>query len=334
MNATGSEGDLRVLRHRAEEALRASKPRAQIVKLLEEILARADDDSDASRFAHRQLAELRLEESPWAAALHLRRVVAMSPDDDTAHALMGLCHALQRNYRMAVTAFRRAVALSPGNPWYNHNLGHLLDVALESPSEALGYLRKAHSSRPEQEDVGASLAHCLGRLGQCAEALTITRALLHRHPDHEDLRSLATWLERGAPAKSTSKSRTHDVSAPTIHAIPRKLDATVSPRSLRGVTSTAPEEVQLESQLRRAGATEGEIQRALRIWRDFEAATRARMCPVTAAAIDYAIARVDGATARQREVAARHDVSAQALASRFRELKGALNLSPRDARYR
>ncbi len=324
MNATGPEGELKALRHRAEEALRASKPRAQIIRLLEEILARADDDSDASRFAHRQLAEIRLEESPWAAALHLRRVVAMSPDDDTAHALSGLCHALQCNYRMAVSAFRRAVALSPGNPWYNHNLGHLLDVALESPAEALTYLRKAHGARPEQEDVAASLAHCLGRLGQCGEALTITRTLLRRHPDHGDLRCLVTWLEQGAPARSAAKKGVA-MGAPSLHAIPKQ------PRGLR--SAPQPDETRLTTQLRRAGATDVEIARAQRIWRDFESATRARMCEVTAAAIDYALSRVDGASARQREVAARHDVSASALAARFRELKTAIALCPHDARY-
>ena len=70
---------------------------------------------------------------------------------------MGLCQAVQGNYRMAVASFRRAVALAPSNPWYNHNLGHLLAVALDAPSEALVYLRKAHSAQPGQEGVGKLL---------------------------------------------------------------------------------------------------------------------------------------------------------------------------------
>ena len=86
--------------------------------------------------------------------------------------------------------------------------------------------------------------------------------------------------------------------------------------------------------LRRAGATDGEIERACRMWSDFASAVSTKMCEVTAAAIDYAIARVDGEAAHQRVVAQRHGVPSHALATRFRELKAALRLTARDARYR
>lgn len=325
MNATGPEGDLKVLRHRVEQAIRASRPREQIVALLEELVAKADDNSDASRFARRQLAEVQLESSPWSAALHLRRLLAHSPDDDTAHALMGLCQALQGNHRMAVASFRRAVALSPNNPWYNHNLGHLLDVTLQAPGDAIVYLRKAHRAQPEQEEVGASLAHCLGRLGECAEAITLTRTLLKRHPHHDDLKRLLAWLEEGAPAHRARPSKRATPSVQAVAPMPRRRTRTAeAPRS---------DEAVLAAQLRRAGATDDEIARATRMWRDYELAAKARMCEVTAAAIDYAIGRVHGVAARQREVAERHGVRAHELAARFRELKGAINLTARDARY-
>ncbi len=327
MNAIGPEGDLKVLQHRAEQAIRTSRPREQIVRLLEEILTRAEENSEASRFAHRHLAEIHLEVSPWASALHLRRVLSISPDDDTAHALMGLCQALQGNYRMAVAAYRRAVALTPSNPWYNHNLGHLLDVALGAPSEAIHYLRKAHRAQPEQEEVGASLAHCLGRLGLCAEGITLTRTLLRRHPQHKDLRCLLEWLEQGAPPRPLSNKHPPTSAAPALRALPSL------PRPSRPA-SPRPDEATLTALLRRAGATEAELARALSIWRDFAVVSRASMCAATAAAIDYALARVDGAAARQREVADRHGVSASELAARFRELKRALALTARDARYR
>jgi hypothetical protein len=57
------------------------------------------------------------------------------------------------------------------------------------------------------------------------------------------------------------------------------------------------------------------------------------MCPVTAAAIDYALARIDGATARQREVADRHAVRPHELARRFREIRERIHLGARDPRY-
>lgn len=323
MTATGQEIDLKVLRNRAEQAIRTSRPRDQIVRLLEEIVSRAEENSEASHFAHRHLAELRLEESPWTAALHLRRVLGASPEDDTAHALMGLCQALQGNFRMAVSAYRKALSIAPANPWYNHNLGHLLDVALGTPSEALGYLRKAHRYQPDQEEVGASLAHCLGRLGQCAEALLLTRTLLRLHPRHEDLRSLQKWLEQGAPPKATGPHVRGRAAAPVV--------SSLSPRPSR--PPPVPLEMSLAECLRRAGATDVEIGRATRIWDDFSASTRAVMCAVTAAAIDYALSRIDGARATQRDVAERHGVSARELAGRFRDIKSALGIVPRDARY-
>ena len=57
----------------AEEALEASSKRAEV--LLTQLVSAAEEGSDASLFAHRHLAELRLEHNPWKAALHLRRVL-------------------------------------------------------------------------------------------------------------------------------------------------------------------------------------------------------------------------------------------------------------------
>jgi len=330
MNASGREIDVASLQRRAEDAIRGQRPRALIEGLLEEIIAHAHEGSEACRFAHRQLAELRLEEAPWSAALHLRRVIAATPDDDAAHALMGLCQALQGNYRAAVASFRKALAITPGNPWYHHNLGHLLDVALDAPAEAIYHLRKAHRADPSQEEVGASLAHCLGRVGACEEGVFLARTLLRRHPGHADLRKLLDWLEEGAPTRTRGTP---------------SANARCSPPSLRAVSpSTPPPPAKpsdvpsddlraLTRMLRRAGATEAEIDRAQRMWRDFTAATAAKMCESTAAAIDYALARVDGEAAHQRVVAQRHGVPSHALATRFRELKAALRLAPRDARY-
>lgn len=325
MDASGREIDVAALQRRAEEAIQRQRPRALIVELLEELAARAREDSAACHFAHRQLAELRLEEAPWSAALHLRRVLAGAPDDDAAHALMGLCQALQGNYRTAVAAFRRAVALTPENPWYHHNLGHLLDVALDAPEEAVAHLRRAHRADPSQEEVGASLAHCLGRLGAREEGISLARSLLRRHPGHDDLRQLVAWLESGAPPRRPS-SEAPRRAPPSLRAVP--------PASPPPPADEDPDLRTLSRLLRRAGATDDEIARARRMWADFAAATAATMCESTAAAIDYAIARLDGEAAHQRVVARRHGVSSQSLATRFRELKGALRLTPRDARYR
>ena len=78
----------------AEEALEASSKRAE--GLLTRLATMAEDGSDASLFAHRHLAELHLEDNPWKAALHLKRVLVYCAEDDRP----------------------RCVDLPPHLPWY------------------------------------------------------------------------------------------------------------------------------------------------------------------------------------------------------------------------
>src|SRR5688572_26028832 len=115
-------GGLDRLRRQAENALRRERSRWEIEPLLERLATEAPEGTEHWSFAHRQLAELRLEQHPWQSALHLRKVVGHTPDDDVVHALMGLCQALLGNFHAAVSAYRRALAIAPRNPWYHHNL--------------------------------------------------------------------------------------------------------------------------------------------------------------------------------------------------------------------
>ncbi|MBI5513606.1 MAG: tetratricopeptide repeat protein [Deltaproteobacteria bacterium] len=358
MNGMGTEAEADVLQRRIEHALRASRPREQVQRLLERLVEVAPEGSAASHFAHRNLAELCLERDPWNASLHLRRALKVAPDDDVAQALMGLCQALQGNFRMAVHAFRQAARRCPSNPWYNHNLGHLLDVALGQPQEALGYLRRAWQAQPNQEEVAASLAHCLGRLGQREEALRIARPLLARHPQHPDLKALTAWLEGG-----DLKGRSGFTDALTAPAVPKgpsepraasqraALELLKTPRgeaaqpapgaspregtSARGPAPGVKDE--LARALSRGGCNPVQVQRALAIWRDLAPEYRTPVTqaaiPALAAALEYALARVDGAAVRQRDIAARHGVTTGSLAARFTDLRQRLGLVPRDARY-
>jgi tetratricopeptide (TPR) repeat protein len=331
MRTTGSDSEVATLRRRAEQAIAAARPREQLEGVLEAIVARCEDGSDDAVFAHRQLAELRLEESPWAAALHLRRVLQFTQSDDIAHALMGLCQALQGNYRMAVGSYRKAVAIAPGNPWYNHNLGHLLDVAAGAPDEALVYLRKAHRAQPQQEEVGASLAHCLGRLGRCEEGLALTRALLAKHPRHKDLTSLLGWLEAGAPARDDRAAAS---------SMPRRTTA-LGPKPEPAVAAAPAGDDAVHAATRKAlrcaDLDEALVERALRLWSDLLAAAPRERDPVPSrawiAAIEYALARIDGRTVGQQRLAERHGIHPSTLSARYGTLRVLLNLLPRDARY-
>ena len=98
------------------------------------LVAVAKPGSDDAVFSHRHLAELLIEDHPWKAALHLRALHMAGADDDAVHGLMGLCQALLGNFQMAVAAYKKALQISPRNPWYHHNLGHLLDAAMATPA--------------------------------------------------------------------------------------------------------------------------------------------------------------------------------------------------------
>nr|MDQ3037989.1 tetratricopeptide repeat protein [Myxococcota bacterium] len=200
MSARSEESAVERLRKQAERAIAAAQGRRTVEPLLERIISLAPDGSEASVFAHRHLAEYRIEDHPWRALLHLRKVAVVQPDDDVVHALMGLSHALLANFRAAVGAYRRAIALAQRNPWYHHNLGHLLDVALDQPGAALRHLELAHrAAHPPEHEIGASLAHCLARLGRIDEARELATAAVAAEPRNREHKQLLAWVERGAP---------------------------------------------------------------------------------------------------------------------------------------
>jgi Flp pilus assembly protein TadD len=304
MTAAGTGDELNTLRIRAEQALQRDLPKDHVRGLLEALATRAVEGSPEACFANRHLAEMLLEDSPWRAALHLRRLLKSCPEDDAGHALMGLSQALQANYRMAVSSFRRAVAISPANPWYHHNLGHLLDVALSRPQDAVVHLQRAFRAQPSQEEVGASYAQCLGRLGRCAEGVEIVSTLLQRHPRHAELLALKSWLERGAPAgargpSALSKSQAH---RPQISDDPRSV--------IRGALS-------------KLGRSPAHVDAALAAWASYVAVVPGEV-PVDrplVAALDYIAARRLGQRVTQKHLALEHDVTPNALSVRYSKIR-------------
>src|SRR5678815_4013294 len=114
--------------------------------------------SEPARFANLKLAELLAARDPWRGAICARRVIAWTRTDDRAWASLGLCLTLLGHYRASVGAYRKALDASPSNPWYAHNLGHLLDVTLGQSEAALPWLSAAYAIPP-----------CCGRLAYAAE---------------------------------------------------------------------------------------------------------------------------------------------------------------------
>ena len=173
-----------------------------LIPMLEKLLRRAPRGSSAALFAQRELAERLLERSPWRAALLVREVLSYG-DDDRAWGVLGIAHTLLGNYRCAKRAYLRALALAPGSSRYAHNLGHLLDVALERPREALVHLAIAHRAEPGEPEIAASFAHALARVGRVAQARRVLSRALEHDPEQVD-ELLKNWLERTSPASGAA----------------------------------------------------------------------------------------------------------------------------------
>jgi len=299
---------------------------------VERLLAEAPDEREVLAYCHRLLAELHIEDSPWQAALHLRRVLKLGAATDTVHALMGLCQALLGNFDSAVVHYERAIALQPANAWYHHNLGHLLDVALDMPEAAHVHLRKAHEAQPLEDEVTASLAHCMARLGKLEEAEALAREALDLDPRQVSHNSLLAWIRRGAPGGSLlstdERLRARDPRAPrTDTASKKSRDQDIDREVIRV----------LERGIEASGAPYVLLSRAELVWRDYRARSpglRVGKPEVHAAALDYAVSLMHGITGvTQSAVAKRYGVSSTAVSARYGDLRSTLSLEVGDPRY-
>lgn len=342
------------LRHQIEWALaRALDPR-DVLPLLHRLARLAPEGSEEHLFANLHLAELLVERDPWRAALYARRVLARRPDDDRGWATLALCQTLLGNYRFAVTAYHHAIASAPKNPWYAHNLGHLLDVALGRAEDAVSWLRRAYQSATYSGEVAASYAHALARVGRIADARRVLNRAMKRSSSRE-YSALLKWLEQGAPA-----DKDHPLPRPApIHTMTARNEAPVDDERAEPASSYAPRgrrdtlsRKQIRSPL--LAELDAVLARGLSsLPLDAKQRTRARalardalsyfMRPAgargmaavqaVAAAVAYAIVYVDHVPLTQAEVASCFRVGVASLRGRFGELRAHLDLTPGDARY-
>jgi hypothetical protein len=343
------------LRRQIEWTLtRAVDPR-DVLPMLHRLSRIADDGSEESLFAYLHLAELLVERDPWRAALFARRLLAHRPDDDRGWATLALCQTLLGNYRFAVSAYHHALTSAPKNPWYAHNLGHLLDVALNRARDAVGWLKRAYQSATYSGEVAASYAHALGRVGRLGEARKVLARAMKRAPSREHA-ALLKWLEQGAPAdKDHPMPRPAPVHTQASYTAAQREDGaggSGSTRrrsgegapSARRVAAASMLVAELESVLARGLASlpldTKQRARAKSLARDvmgvFSRPTGGRgtaAVHAVAAAIAYAIVYVDHVPLTQADVAACFRVSVASLRGRFGELRAQLDLTPGDARY-
>lgn len=346
--------DTQRLRLEIERTLRRAFDPADVLPRLAQLARIAGPASEDGAFAHRQLAELLVERSPWRAALYAKRALAHRDDDDRGWAILAFSQTLLGNFHCAVTAYRKAIACAPGNPWYAHNLGHLLDVALGEPARAVPHLRTAHRLKPDNSEMIASFAHALARTGEVVEARALLERGLARYPSRE-LSALLRWLDQGAPSRrkmappDTRGSTAVSSEAPAVASpVPldrpsrtkRRAPGTLSPRTPAGLSRV------LARGLGNLPLDARQRSRALALARDAVAAApvaavAAQGAPrgsrddlaCLAAACAYAIVYVDHVPLTQAEVAAPFRVAVGRLRGRFAELRARLDLIPGDVRY-
>lgn len=183
-----------------EWALAQGLPERELIAMLQRLAKAAAPRSEYFIYAQRNLAELLVRRSPFRAARLAQSVLSVR-DDDRAFAVLGLSHMLMGNYKSAEKAYRSALALLPHCPWYAHNLGHLLDVGLGRPEEALAFLRIARRGLPHEPEIASSHAHALLRSGDRAGA---ERELRVAVSDEREARGLLDQWAKEEPSPPVS----------------------------------------------------------------------------------------------------------------------------------
>jgi hypothetical protein len=339
------------LRREVEGALQRALDPSDVLPMLHRLTRTAVQGSEESLFAHQKLAELLIERHPWRATLHAKRVLAVLPDDERAWAVLAACQAMLGNYRYAVSGYQRALESSPSNPSYAHNLGHLLDVALDRPGDAVPWLRSAHEGRTDSAEITASYAHALARSGNVAEAKRVLGGAKMRGAPREHV-AIWKWLQKGAP----SERALPPLRAPMFTSWSRSPALETELKAGRGNKATGALDAALSRGLARLPVGPTQRVRAAALARDAalycldgSASSSAREDRIDdtgedsmespretrslAAAVAYAIVYVDHVPLTQAEVAACFRVSASALRARFKDLRLRLDLTPGDARY-
>jgi len=339
------------LRLEIERALRGAFDPADVLPRLARLARLAPPTSDDAAFANQKLAELLVERDPWRAALYVRRALALRSDDDRAWAVLAFCQTLLGNFRCAASAYKKAIACAPANPWYAHNLGHLLDVALGEPKRALDWLRLAYQAKSDNSEVVASYAHALGRAGRIDDARSILERARGR-VDSRELDALLRWLDQGAPSRARREGEPARKRRPPS-ATPKRLarvlarglshlpldsrqreqalalarDALPPPRRKRTEAVASANGTENVTRLpARAASREDHLSGTT-------AAAPERDVAGLAAAVAYAIVYIDHVPLSQAEVAAPFRVGVAHLRGRFAELRAKLDIIRGDARY-
>jgi tetratricopeptide (TPR) repeat protein len=175
------------------QLLRDVKRWREAAEVLAAASARFPEDTDL--LYERAMVEEKLDHLAEMERL-LRQVIAQKPDHPHAHNALGYSLA-DRGLRLpeARELIRRALELSPGDPFITDSLGWV-EFRLGNRDEAARLLRQAYASRPDTE-IAAHLGEVLWALGQRDEARKVWQDARGRDAGNEVLRDTLARLKVG-----------------------------------------------------------------------------------------------------------------------------------------
>jgi tetratricopeptide (TPR) repeat protein len=173
-------------------AISRGLPKRDLIAMLRRLIATATRGSPEQAFAKLELSELIVGDEPFRAARLALDVLKESPEP-RAFGVLGIAHSVLGNFRAARRAYEQALALDPDHPAYRHNLGHLLDVALDRPRDALRHFAVARRARPHEPAIVSSEAHALARSGQSARGVSLLVQVLGWSAEEAEAR-VAEWI--------------------------------------------------------------------------------------------------------------------------------------------
>jgi tetratricopeptide (TPR) repeat protein len=188
------------LRRQLALALEKLGDSAAAVQAYQEIIARDPEDA----FAQARYVKLA---AGHAGAGVLNEVEAFLRVGQRArnphlHGIRGNELYQQGRFAEAAAAYRQALELAPGDPYFLAQLGFCY-YRLQQDEEALDLLQQALTKKPADVHVRQTLMHLYRRLGRPGEGADFFRAVAASHPEARPLWGLAKKLEaeskKGAP---------------------------------------------------------------------------------------------------------------------------------------
>jgi tetratricopeptide (TPR) repeat protein len=147
-------------------------------------------------YSARALVALR-HQQPGEAEADLRRAVAINPNDDIAHSMLGRLLFERGDLLLAARAYRRALRISPDYVWCWNDLAWV-NWLLARPAETERNLKRVLAINPLDEiaRVGIATAHYFR--GEYDRAVAVARRAIEINPHHPFPRPvLAVSLARG-----------------------------------------------------------------------------------------------------------------------------------------